>query len=247
MSCGGEIFAVFHRFAPRAPTRLANTSPRLAFFLLASLVAVAASVVSSFSKQASAVLNGFLLGQTTGTAFADIIFGFITPSGKLPVTFPLSEDDTVEPCDSNPCSYSEGLEVGWRALVDKDVDFPFGHGLSYTKFDYKLAEEPEILPSGGLSFSVDVANSGDFKGSEVVQVYLGFPKSAGEPAMQMKAFAKTSVLAPDDAQELSFQLSPRDLQVWSVEAAGWIDVQGEFSIHVGSSSRDLRLKSSVTV
>lgn len=210
------------------------------------LMTPGASVISNFSPKSSAVLNGFLLGQETGTAFADIIFGAVTPSGKLPVTFALSSEDYVEPCQSNPCEYSEKLEVGWRGLVNSDVDFPFGHGMSFTTFSYSFSDEPQLLSNGDVTLSVEVANTGKFSGAEVAQVYVNFPDSAGEP-LQMKAFSKTPVLLPDQVEVINFTLSAKDLQVWSVKDSTWTSVTGDFGVFVGASSRDMRLKTSVTL
>src|SRR5690606_29388018 len=84
----------------------------------------------------------FLAGQETGNAWADVLFGDVNPSGRLPVTFPVSEADTIEPCPGTTCDYTEGLFVGYRGMFGKDVAFPFGHGLSYTTFQYTWITPP---------------------------------------------------------------------------------------------------------
>jgi beta-glucosidase len=93
----------------------------------------------------------YLAGQATGTAWADVLFGDVNPSGRLPVTYPLSEADTVEPCPGLQCEYTEGLAVGYRALNKKPVAFPFGHGLSYTTFGYGDLKQVQF-PRGLISF-----------------------------------------------------------------------------------------------
>jgi beta-glucosidase len=205
------------------------------------------AVVSSFDAGAAALLNMFLGGEQLGSAYADVLFGDTPPSGKLPVTFPLAAADATAPCESNPCEYGEGLEVAWRGLGGKDVGYPFGHGLGYTQFGYAWGEEPAVAEGGGLRFSVSVSNAGERAGREVPQVYLAFPQGAGEPEMQLKAFAKTGALQAGEAQLLEFEVGAVELAVWDEEAAGWSAVEGEFEVRVGSSSRDIRLSAPVQV
>ncbi|GMH83616.1 hypothetical protein TrVE_jg11379 [Triparma verrucosa] len=200
-----------------------------------------ATVISNFSGKASAVLNMFLGGQATGTAWSNIIYGVESPSGKLPVTFPLSEEDAVEPCSSSPCTYDEKLEVGWRGLVEKDVDFPFGHGLSYTNFDY------EVKSKDGLKFELNVENTGKSAGREVVQLYVTYPVAEDAPPVELKGFKKTGVLEPGQSELLEFDISPDDLRSWSTNAGDFVAVSGDFQFDFASSSRDVRVSDTVTV
>ena len=132
-----------------------------------------ATVLSNFADSADGILNVFLAGEETGHAVADILFGSVNPSGKLPVTFLISEDDAVEPCnflELRECVYEEGVLVGYRRLQDKDVGFAFGHGLSYTNFEYEWGEGGGIKRDGG---EIKITNSGKMAGKEVVQVRVG--------------------------------------------------------------------------
>ena len=105
-----------------------------------------ASVLTNWVDKADSVLNLFLSGEETGHSVADVPFGSVNPSGKLPVTFPLSEEYAVAPCrfTVKECVYDEGLLVGWRGLHERPVAFPFGHGLSYTTFTYDWANGSDL-------------------------------------------------------------------------------------------------------
>ncbi|KAL1522272.1 hypothetical protein AB1Y20_017266 [Prymnesium parvum] len=197
----------------------------------------------------------FLAGQAHGDAWADVLLGDVNPSGKLPLTFPLDERHVVRPCAAERCAYAEGLAVGWRALHGKRVAFPFGHGMSYTAFNYSWAAPPPrglavpraaagrggVARGGGeaLSLAVRVRNVGGASGAEVAQLYVAFPPAAGEPPLVLRAFAKTALLPPGEAGVVSLRLWPRDLAVWS--AGAWTLAEGHFGLRVGASSRDIRL------
>jgi beta-glucosidase len=118
--------------------------------------------------------------------------------------------------------------------------YPFGHGLSYTTFDYKQVQVQ------GRKVTVDVENSGKVHGKEVVQLYLGFPKEAGEPPKLLKGFSKIALEA-NEKKTAEFELRDRDLSIWDVETHAWKLVKGEFDIYIGSSSRDIRLSAKMMV
>ncbi|GMI10032.1 hypothetical protein TrLO_g15347 [Triparma laevis f. longispina] len=200
-----------------------------------------ATVTSNFSGKATAVLNMFLGGQVTGTAWSNIIYGVESPSGKLPVTFLKSEDDAVEPCSENPCVYDEKLEVGWRGLIEKDVDFCFGHGLSYTEFDY------DIKSNDGLKFELSVENTGKTAGREVVQLYVTYPEAEDAPPVDLKGFKKTGLLQPGQSELVQFNIDSDDLRSWSVSVGDFVTVPGDFKIEFASSSRDARATATVTI
>jgi len=136
--------------------------------------------------------------------------------------------------------YTEKLFVGYRFYEAQGINFttgfPFGHGMSYTTFRYTG------LVISGATVAFTVVNDGKIPGAEVAQVYLRFPKSAGEPPLQLKGFWKTRVLSPGDSEDVRIQLTPRDLSVWDAVAHTWAPVIGVFDVKVGSSSRDIRLE-----
>merc|ERR1712224_1140967 len=140
--------------------------------------------------------------------------------------------------DPETVQYSEGLLVGYRFYdamgINFTTGFPFGHGLSYTQFGYSK------LSMKGTKISVEVKNTGPVAGAEVVQLYLGFPKEAGEPPLQLKGFQKTKTLQPGEAQTISMKLGKRDMSIWDSNAHAWSLVTGVFKVMVGSSSRDIR-------
>jgi len=235
------------------------------------------AVLLPFAANATAIVHTFLAGQETGHAIADVLLGRENPSGKLPVTIPLSEEQTVLPCQPvegvhissvaglwtqgggggygvhYDCDYTESLHVGYLGLHDEPVGFPFGHGLSYTSFGYEWAEEPPAAfppgAGGRLELAVRVsAEEGPASGGrEVVQLYLSFPEGSGEPRRQLKGFVKTESLAPGEGVAVALQLTCRDLSIWSVEETAWVAVPGAFLVEVGSSSRDLRLEATFTL
>lgn len=112
--------------------------------------------------------------------------------------------------------------------------FPFGHGLSYTTFEYSGFFATATLAS------VTIKNTGNVAGAEIPQLYLSFPKSAGEPPKQLKGFQKTKVLQPGESVKVEFHLTPRDTSIWDVASHGWKQVQGTFGASIGKSSRDLQ-------
>mmetsp|Transcript_37384 Transcript_37384/g.74713 ORF Transcript_37384/g.74713 Transcript_37384/m.74713 type:complete len:221 (-) Transcript_37384:216-878(-) len=206
-------------------------------------MAPGAVAVSPWVDGASAVVAMFLAGQETGNAWADILTGRVNPSGKLPVTFPLHDEDMKAPCEdpSRPCVYDEQLRVGWRGLAEHPVGFPFGWGRSYTTFEITWIDKPYQTSDGGAGLRVLLTNTGTVPGAEVAQCYLQLPPSTGEPPLVLRAFEKTELLAPGQGQALTLTLTPRHLSVWSVAAeagaGGWQLVQGRVGIVVGSSSR----------
>ena len=156
------------------------------------------------------------------------------------------------------CPFDEQLLNGWRALHGSPVAFAFGHGLSYTTFSYEWASVPpgdlsaaSLLPSAksaalmpaALTFSVRVTNTGGLAGREVVQLYLSVP-AAGEPPIALRTFGRTGLLQPGASEELQLNVSANDLSVWK---GAWAPVAGTFVVHIGASSRDIRLDASFAV
>jgi len=161
------------------------------------------------TMSSSAVLTDFAAAANA------VISGDVNPTGKLPVTFPLSEADTHGICLQTDCEYDDGLDVGWRGLIGKPVAFPFGHGLSYTTFSYLWVDAPKFdAQSETVTMSVLVNNTGSVLGAEVAQLYLSFPVYAGEPDLVLRGFQKTSVLQPGGSEHVVFKMTSRDVSMW---------------------------------
>jgi beta-glucosidase len=209
-------------------------------------------VTTGWGDRVAAVLECWLGGQAGGAAVADVVLGRVDPGGRLAETIPLRLEDTPAylnwPGEEGHVRYGEGIFVGYRYYdaVDREVAFPFGHGLSYTTFGYSgLAVEP--APDGGLTVTVTVTNTGGVAGREVVQVYLGdLEASVARPVRELAGFA-TVALAAGEARRVVVPVERRRLAFWSVRATAWIVEDGAFEVAVGASSRDLRLRSRVEV
>jgi beta-glucosidase len=184
-------------------------------------------------------------GQEAGTAIADVLFGEINPSGKLPMTFIRQWSD--HPCYTNyPGNvYTEDIYVGYRHFDTYGVAplYEFGFGLSYTTFAYSnLNINSSTLSSNGkFIVTLDVQNTGIRNGDEVVQLYIrDVASSVGRPAKELKRFAKVQ-LAPSETQQVSFELDLSDLSYYDVSGSQWVAEPGTFEVQIGSSSRDIRL------
>eukprot|EP01105_Mastigella_eilhardi_P025343 TRINITY_DN6875_c0_g2_i1.p1 TRINITY_DN6875_c0_g2~~TRINITY_DN6875_c0_g2_i1.p1 ORF type:complete len:674 (+),score=207.20 TRINITY_DN6875_c0_g2_i1:12-2033(+) len=202
------------------------------------------AVVLPWADKVPALLAAFMPGQEDGNAIAEVLFGDVNPSARLPVTFPADEDQTpLQSKEQYPGidyaeTYSDKLLVGyrWYDAQSEVPQFPFGHGLSYTEFSYSDAEANNTL------VSVRVTNVGAVCGSEIAQLYVGFPADAGEPPQQLRGFEKVA-LCPNESAVIEFALVPaRDLTVWDVATHAFVVVHGEFTAFVGASSRDVRAK-----
>ena len=176
-----------------------------------------------------------------------LLFGDVDPSGRLPVTFPSRDDQGPltsperYPGVNDTVRYSEGLQVGYRYYDahSQQPAFPFGHGLSYTTFSYGKLRVKRSFHRGGAIVKVRVRNTGHREGAEVVQLYVGFPDSAGEPPKVLKAFRKMQ-LNPGQRATVTLTLDRRDLSVWSEARNRWVSPTGRYRLMVGSSSRDIR-------
>jgi beta-glucosidase len=196
-----------------------------------------------------AVLECYLAGQAGGTAVADLLFGRLNPGGKLAETFPLTQSDVLAdkwfPGAGRQVQYREGLYVGYRYFdtVDAPVLFPFGHGLSYTQFEYaNLSLSKDSFDQGGeVSVSLDITNAGTMAGSEVVQLYVSdLDSSVHRPRQELRAFEKL-VLQPGETQRVTLVLDDTAFAVFDLAAQAWVVEAGDFEIRIGSSSRDVRL------
>ena len=202
-----------------------------------------------------AVLEGYLGGQAWGGAVADLLFGRTSPSGKLAETFPRRLEDNPSflnfPGETRRVEYREGLFVGYRYYDAARVEplFPFGHGLSYSSFEYSdlSVDKAEFHDTETVRLRLDVRNSGPVEAQEVVQIYVGDLKSGVQrPPRELKAFAKVA-LAPGETRRVEFELGKRAFAYWSPAHGDWVVETGEFELAVGASSRDLRLRALVRV
>ncbi|WP_370946139.1 glycoside hydrolase family 3 C-terminal domain-containing protein [Amycolatopsis sp. cg5] len=187
------------------------------------------------------VLAAWYPGQEYGAALAALLYGDVNPSGKLPITFPASLDQV--PARAFPDGrFTERLAVGYRWYDQQGLNplFPFGFGLSYTRFELS-----DLNVSGDV-VEASVTNTGSRPGAEVVQLYVTHPAADGEPPRLLKGFEKVS-LAPGATQRVRFSLTPRDLSHWDSTAHQWIRTVGDYGISVGTSSRDLPLTGVVSV
>ena len=203
----------------------------------------------------AAVVQAWYPGQECGNAIADVLFGDVNPSGKLTQTFPVRVEDNPAyinyPGENGKVYYGEGLFVGYRYYEKKKLAplFPFGFGLSYTTFSYdnlRLSTK-EFDPIGwqkSLQISVDVTNTGTRAGQEIVQVYIHDVQSRLQrPEKELKAFSKVA-LAPGERQTVTLSINDDSLAYYDDRAHEWIAEEGEFEVLVGSSSQDIRARTS---
>ncbi|MEK4005189.1 glycoside hydrolase family 3 C-terminal domain-containing protein [Paenibacillus sp. FSL H3-0333] len=214
-----------------------------------------APILMPWLGEVKAVLEGYLGGQGAGGAIADLLFGDVNPSGKLAETFPQSLKHNPSylffPGDGDRVEYREGVYVGYRYYDMKDIEplFPFGYGLSYTRFAYSglTVSQTEIKDTETLTVTVNVKNTGSIFGKEVVQLYVHDCESeVSRPEKELKGFAKVA-LEPGEETTVSFTLDKRSFAYYSVERTAWHVESGEFDILIGSSSRDISLQTKLHV
>ena len=225
-----------------------------------------------------ALVQGWWNGLEGGHALADVLFGKIAPSGKLPFTFPVRLEDSpayalgnfpqgqeiqgdlfgnqyrediegqkAALADAGNAYYTEGSLVGYRWFDTKKVDvmYPFGHGLSYVDFDYSNIKAS--VRKGKITVSFDIENLGDLDADEVAQIYVRRPESKLEwPEKELKAFGRVNVYHGSKFN-VSMDIPVDDLRYWDVESHSWVLEPGNIEILVGSSSRDIRLATTVNV
>jgi beta-glucosidase len=208
-----------------------------------------APVAMPWLGQVSSVLDDWYPGQSNGTSLARVLFGQVDPSGHLPVTFPvdLSQVPASTPAQfpgtvtgsTGTVQYSEGIDVGYRWYDAKNITplFPFGFGLSYTKFQFSHLRVGPAAADGvqDVKVSATVTNVGNRAGADVAQLYLGDPSSTGEPPRQLVGFQRVS-LAPGQSTQVEFTITPRDTWWWDQNAGGWSQTAGFYRVYVGDSS-----------
>ncbi|WP_339265896.1 glycoside hydrolase family 3 C-terminal domain-containing protein [Paenibacillus sp. FSL R5-0470] len=202
-----------------------------------------------------AVLEGYLGGQALGGAISDLLFGNVSPSGKLAETFPLQLEHNPSylnfPGEGDTVEYKEGLFVGYRYYDAKRISplFPFGYGLSYTTFAYSdlSVSSHSLKDTDTLQVSVKVTNTGAMQGKEVVQLYVkDVLSNVVRPEKELKGFAKVD-LQPGETKQVSFTLDSRAFAYYNVKLKDWHVETGEFEVLVGASSQEILLVESVIV
>lgn len=204
----------------------------------------------SWKDKVDGILLAWQPGQEGGNSVADVFSGAVNPSGKLTMTFPV--DYNHHPSASNwlgtpienpeEVSYDEGVYVGYRYFDTFDVkpSYEFGYGKSYTTFDYSDLQLGSQNFEEEMQVSVQVTNTGNTAGKEVVQLYLSAPANLiDKPESELKAFGKTQSLAPGESQTLTFTLNARDLASFIEDRSAWVAEPGTYEVRVGASSLDI--------
>jgi len=214
--------------------------------------------VMPWRDDVQAMLTVFFPGQFAGNAFADNLFGVVNPSAKSPIAYPVVEETTIPPCgcegtrpgsDIADCVYTEKLKIGWYGAKEEDILFPFGHGLSYTTFEYSnvnvfvdeenikalCADHDEQRGDPVVCITATIANTGSRAGVEIAQLYIGIPEEE-EPEKLLKGFNRLELLQPGGIATARFPVHKRDLQIYSNEQKKWVEQDGTFKVYVGSSA-----------
>ncbi|KAH8647383.1 glycoside hydrolase family 3 protein [Xylariales sp. PMI_506] len=221
----------------------------------------------------TAVLYSGLLGEQSGNAIANVLYGDANPSGKLTYTLPKNESDypsEFNVCEDSDCDYTEGVYIDYRWFDANNVTvrYPFGYGLSYTNFTYSSNVTAIVTNTTALSYqyasgalglggkadlwdevvnvTTSIQNTGSIEGAEVAQLYISFPDEADQPLRVLRGFTKTTI-APGATAVISFTLRRRDLSYWDTTAQAWAVASGDYTLAVGSSSRDLFASTTLSI
>ncbi|KAL2833589.1 glycosyl hydrolase family 3 C-terminal domain-containing protein [Aspergillus pseudoustus] len=203
------------------------------------------AIAMPWADKAKTVIHGWLGGQETGHGLVDVLFGDVNPSGRLPLTFARRLEDVPAffnfAKSDHDIVYGEGVFIGHRYYekVDRPPQFYFGHGLSYTKFEYSGLVVPPVFesdPAHAMTITVDLKNVGSVSGAEVVQVYLrDVESSVQRPARELKAFTKMN-LAAGVSQKISVGLDKYAISFWDQAASKWLAEAGFFDVILATSS-----------
>lgn len=230
---------------------------------------------ASWKDKPDAILLAWQGGQEGGNSAADILSGAVTPSGKLPMTFPIALEDHASsanfPMEGKPMgmgmmssgekkdeseliknedytNYEEGIYVGYRHFDKNElkVSYPFGYGLSYTTFEYENLNVE--VSDETISINVQVKNTGKLAGKEVVEIYVSKPDTEiDRPVQELKAFAKTPLLQSGETVEVTMEINISDLSYWNETANNWNLEEGIYIIHAAASSRDKKLSTEISL
>lgn len=210
-----------------------------------------APVTMPFIDKTKGVLEAYLGGEAFGESIVDILFGKVNPSGRLAESFPLSIKDT--PCykyfpgGTNACYYKESIYVGYRyyATFNKKVLFPFGYGLSYSKFEYRNLKL--FFKNNILSIACKIKNVSNIEGKEVVQIYIGGPKSTiFKPLKELKDFVKVD-LKPNEEKQIYIDIPLENLSYFNIKENKWALESGFYKIYIGGDSNNAILEKEILI
>jgi beta-glucosidase len=202
------------------------------------LLQVPGAVLTPWRDSVDSIAVQFLGGEATGLAWGGFLFGD-SPQGHLPITFPGGENDDLLPSPREHVRYAEGMESGYRnTTMLQRAAFPFGHGLSYGRFQVEQASEVACDEAGSRCISATVKNHGPHRASALVQLYLQMP-NCGLASAVLKGWSRTTEIAVGEAAAVYIALTEDAFQCWSADKGGWV-VQREARAHVGFSSTDLQ-------
>ncbi|HUC79362.1 MAG TPA: glycoside hydrolase family 3 C-terminal domain-containing protein [Flavisolibacter sp.] len=209
--------------------------------IIAVITAGSAVDVSAIAPYADAVILAWYPGEQGGTALADILFGDVSPAGRLPVTFYNSFNDL-------PSYSSYSMQGRTYRYYNGKPQYPFGFGLSYTTFDYAWNQQPGKVTSlkDTLTFSVSVKNTGKMDGDEVLQAYVKYPAGERMPLKELKAFKRVMV-AKGGEQIVQLKIPVQELQKWDLKKRGWMLYPGNYTIQLGSNADDVKLQTTIAI
>ncbi len=212
-----------------------------------------APVLMPWLDSVGAVIMGWYPGQEDGTVTAAVLFGDSEPGGRLPITFPAAEADLPTsdperyPGVEGTVQHHEDLEVGYRHYLANGIEplFPFGFGLSYTSFDVNELDAPEQADADdSVELTVQVKNTGDRRGTEVVQAYVESPPEVGAPSAQLQGFTKVT-LDEGGSKTVTVELAKRAFAHWDADTHDWVITPGTYGVLVGTSSQDTPLTAEI--
>jgi beta-glucosidase len=209
--------------------------------IIAVITAGSAVDLTAIAPYADAIILAWYPGEQGGNALADIIFGNVSPAGRLPVTF-------YKNLDELPAYDNYNMKGRTYRYFSGTVQYPFGFGLSYTSFDYSWKQQPVSINSlkDDIKFSITVKNAGAMDGDEVAQVYIKYPRIERMPIKELKGFKRIHV-SKGKEQTIQFSIPALELQKWDLEQNKWILYPGDYTISIGSSSQDIRLNSTINI
>ncbi|KAI9310365.1 glycoside hydrolase superfamily [Dichotomocladium elegans] len=191
-----------------------------------------------------------LPGQETGHSLADVLFGDVNPSGRLPYTIAKQASDYVAHIITEELDipYTEGVYIGYRHFDKNNIDplYEFGYGLSYTTFEYSHLKVVVLQNKKTVKASLTIANTGDVDGHEIVQAYISYPEGVDQPPKVLRGFEKVAV-KKGKKSKVSFEFTDKDLRVWDTVSHQWVVPQGTYTVLIGHSSRDIRASDTFTI
>jgi beta-glucosidase len=197
--------------------------------------------ISAIEPYVDAIIFTWYPGEQGGTALANLLFGKVSPSGHLPISFYKSFSDL-------PDYNSYAMAGRTYRYFDKEVQYPFGFGLSYTTFGYSWLEQPKEVKSNtkAVLMKIQIANTGGYDADEVAQVYVEYPNMARMPIKELKAFKRVSI-AKGKSQILSLEIPLKELQKWDDTKKEFKIYPGSYTLKIGSNSRDAHLEGSFEI